>query len=116
MTIFEITNGGEKKVLEEDFTWGVLAINLNKSSYDIGENVEIGVGVLDDEGRTICDADLTAIVTTPAGHKYTISHDKFSVSEECLDKSVTDIPDYLANYQPERLVLLILTLGKDGKG
>ena len=68
---------GKTYNLEEDFTWGVLVINVNKSIYLSsealakeglpGEKAYLQMGVLDDAGRTICDAELTLEITAPDG-------------------------------------------------
>jgi len=55
--------------LEENFTWGVLAINVNKSIYLPNEQAFLQIGALNEEGHTICDADLTLEITAPDGTK-----------------------------------------------
>src|SRR5258708_1151013 len=44
---------GEVNV-EQDFSWGVIAVNTNKSIYKPGETAKIGIGVLNDTGETLC--------------------------------------------------------------
>ncbi|MBI4128294.1 MAG: right-handed parallel beta-helix repeat-containing protein [Parcubacteria group bacterium] len=63
-------------IAEKDFTWGVFAINVNKSVYTLRttnkntnshEQAYIQIGVLDDHGSTICDASLELKITSPSG-------------------------------------------------
>ncbi len=67
---------GKTYPLEQDFTWGVLAININKSIYTLNntnenanqrEKAYLQMGVLDDTGHTICDANLKLEITSPDG-------------------------------------------------
>src|SRR5262249_25157329 len=41
-----------------EFYWGVLVLNIDKSSYRPGESVLLQMGALDDAGSTICNANL----------------------------------------------------------
>ncbi len=81
-----------------DFTWGVLAVNFNKSIFTKGDKVKIGAGVLTDMGHTICDAGVDLRVTDPNGNFYLFSTRDGSVvrSETCGPETVTNEPDYLA--------------------
>ncbi len=54
-------------ISEQDFSWGVLSINVNKSTYQVGDNAYIQMGVLNDAGHTICNADLSLDITSPNG-------------------------------------------------
>jgi hypothetical protein len=40
--------------IDQDFTWGVIAVNTNKSIYKPGDVATIGMGVLNDSGETQC--------------------------------------------------------------
>src|SRR3989344_3607675 len=65
---FILTNPitGETSTIEQDFTWGVLAMNADKDRYRFGETAEIAIGVLDDEGEIVCDATVTlSVMHTP---------------------------------------------------
>lgn len=53
--------------LNQDFSWGVLAVNLNKSVYKEKEEAKLSFGVVDDEGHTICDAALSLKIKDPFG-------------------------------------------------
>ena len=60
---------GKVYTLEQEFTWGVLAINTNKSIYLPDEKAYLQMGVLDEGGRTICDAKVSLEITDPEGNK-----------------------------------------------
>ena len=89
----------------QEFIWGVLALNIAKSSYEIGESVEIGSAVLDDAGVTICDADIEVEITSPGGDRAKLSTDQKTVttSDSCVDKNFTLKPDYLSVYTPKEV-------------
>ncbi|MBN2459309.1 fibronectin type III domain-containing protein [Candidatus Woesearchaeota archaeon] len=93
-----LTNDGE--TIEQDFLWGVLAINTHKSIYLPGEEAFIAMAVLDDGGRMVCDADVTLEITNPSGIKSTLSTGEGTivVSPTCHYYSVTDMPDYYSYY------------------
>jgi hypothetical protein len=78
----KIEDGGEKNEFQQDFTWGVLTINTNKSIYvdsksqitnpndqisnsENGEIAYIQMGVLNNNGKTVCDAMLKLQITNP---------------------------------------------------
>lgn len=86
--------------LTQNFSWGVLAINTNKSRYLPNETVELAFGILDERGHTLCDADLSLEITAPGGRKETLSRQngKITQSGECRGDSVTKLPDYMATY------------------
>jgi len=67
----EFEKNGKIHILEQDFTWGVLAINVNKSIYLPNEKTYLQMAALDEGGHTICDADLMLEITAPDGTKTT---------------------------------------------
>jgi hypothetical protein len=87
--------------LTQDFSWGVLAVNTNKSIYAPGETAHLAFGVVDNFGETICNASLSLTITDPHGMTTTLSTDngKIEQSHECSGNTVTKLPDYLATYQ-----------------
>src|SRR3989344_3326626 len=52
---------------EQDFTLGVLAVNVSKSIYLPGEQAYLQMAALNDRGRTLCNAYLNLEVTAPDG-------------------------------------------------
>jgi len=92
-----------QQTLTQDFTWGVLAINLDKSTYQVGETATIGIGVLDDLGKTLCDAKVWLKIIDPSEQATELSTENktIKISETCANGNVTNIPDYLASYIPK---------------
>jgi hypothetical protein len=99
-----IKSGPLIREVTQDFAWGVLAVNIPKSSYLPHETVPIGMAVLDDNGVTLCSADTKLEITAPDGSVTTLTTAKkqITVAETCKDKSVTATPDYQANYVPAK--------------
>lgn len=97
-----VQSGDKRETFHQDFTWGVLALNLDRSTYEPNEAVGIGTAVLDDRGVTICDAAVSLDIVDPQGRATTLStkRDTVKVSDTCADKNVTTKPDYSATYQP----------------
>lgn len=96
-----ITTDKGERTITQDFSWGVLAINPQKSIYLSGETAKLGIGVLNETGRTICEAKITLEVTDPEGSKTMLSSENGLVqkSGQCQATSVTNVPDYLAGYK-----------------
>ncbi|PIY89743.1 MAG: hypothetical protein COY73_00020, partial [Candidatus Nealsonbacteria bacterium CG_4_10_14_0_8_um_filter_37_14] len=116
----EVEKAGKIYYLEQEFFWGVLAININKSIYPVRNSISNGVylpnetaylqmAVLDDSGHTICDANLkleiippvpptspTGFVTSPVDG---VVFPEIQKSGECGPNNVTDVPDYFAYYE-----------------
>jgi len=86
----------------QDFNWGVLAINTNKSTYLPDETVQLSLAVLDDKGEMVCDADLELrIMNHELGRDDRLSTEdgSITVNQECHTKGFTLKPDYAAVYQ-----------------
>jgi hypothetical protein len=83
---------------ESSFTWGVLAVNFDKSIYTLGNTVHMGFAVLTSEGDTVCDAPINMTVTSPSGKvsRFSTSGGTIIQSSTCGPRTVTDVPDYLA--------------------
>lgn len=90
--------GVESIFIESEFTWGVLAMNTNKASYLSGETARMQFAALDDMGDTLCDADLTAIITLPDSSQIELSSSNGLIiaNPDCVPNSVTYTPDYSA--------------------
>ncbi|MDO8269414.1 MAG: M23 family metallopeptidase [Candidatus Levybacteria bacterium] len=84
----------------QNFTWGVLAINPNKSIYLPSETAKLSLAVLDEVGMMVCDADVELEITDPAGAKelLTTKDGQIKVNNECSTKDFIAVPDYEANY------------------
>ncbi|MFH1585335.1 MAG: hypothetical protein ABIB79_01030, partial [archaeon] len=96
----ELIKDGVSYFEELDFNWGVLVINPDKAVYLENEKTFIAIGVLDDEGRMVCDADVVLEVTNPLNQTTVLStsNGKISVSPECEFYGITDLPDYYTYY------------------
>jgi len=84
---------------EQELAWGVLAMNTDKDRYRPGEQGLIDFGVLDEEGKIVCDAVLTLTITAPDGTKkiLTTSDNSIEVTGTCGLKVAGLIdPDYRA--------------------
>jgi hypothetical protein len=93
----KIRENEEKQV---DFRWGVLALNVDKSSYKTADNISFSLGSLDDKGNTLCDSNLQLSVTSPSGALITFNTTDESITKNpsCGPNNVTDLPDYSAGY------------------
>ncbi len=99
--ILKIEEGGEIQTFEQDFTWGVLAVNVNKSIYLLGEKAYLQMGVLKDDGHTICDARLELRIKNLEFRIETLLSTEdgtIEYSGQCSGNNVTDVPDYFAYY------------------
>ncbi len=97
----EIEKNGQIKNIQQDFTWGVLAINFNQTIYSPNDLAKLSFGTVDDLGHTICDASLTVEITTPNKNITTLSSKDGQIkpSGECGLDNITDVADYLSEYQ-----------------
>lgn len=98
--VFEIEQDGQTQEVESEFWWGVLVLNTMKSVYRPGEKVHFGMGVLDSGGRTICDAKLELKISDPEGKQTTLTTENGTISrsETCGPQTVTNLPDYAADF------------------
>ncbi|KKQ61407.1 MAG: hypothetical protein US83_C0006G0047 [Candidatus Falkowbacteria bacterium GW2011_GWC2_38_22] len=96
----EKLTGNETISFVQDFSWGVLAFNSNKSIYQPDENAYLQMGVLDELGHTVCGADLEMIITAPDKGKAVLSTKNGLIirNPECGPDNVILTPDYYANY------------------
>ncbi len=84
-----VGDSGKSYNFDLDFSWGVLAINMNKSIYLPGDKAFLQMGVLDDKGNTICDADLTMEIIAPDGAKTILSTQSTSFKENYPEAATT---------------------------
>jgi len=106
------TDNGEIVSDQQEFNWGVLVVNPEKSIYLPGDQASLGMAVLDYTGKTLCDADLILTVTDPAGAKteFSTAGGTITQSYNCDVHSVTNVPDYGATYQTTVVGTYQLTL------
>ncbi len=87
---------GDEATLYDDFYWGVLAVNTNKSVYAPNEEAFLQLGVLDQWGHTLCDANIKLEVTDPKNKTQTL---EVNNSPSCGRDNVVDAADYTAYYK-----------------
>lgn len=93
-------------ISQQNFSWGVLAMNTDKSIYNPGDNSYLQFAVLNDQGHTICNADLELSISSPSGiiKNYTtntVLPDGYSAIVEenkCGPDNVISVPDYYTHY------------------
>jgi hypothetical protein len=87
----------------QDFTWGVLAINMNKSVYSPGEEAKLQFGVLDENGDMVCDAKLKLEIRNEKGEiegEFSTEDGRIKVNQDvCQSHEFTLEPDYAAEYK-----------------
>jgi murein DD-endopeptidase MepM/ murein hydrolase activator NlpD len=93
-------------VTTQDFTWGVLALNPDKSMYHPGDTADLSMAVLNDQGDMVCDASLTLKITNVAGGGTDIlsttsasGSAQIVVNPQCQQHDFSLQPDYQAAYQ-----------------
>ena len=98
-----IDTENKDQTLTQDFTWGVLAINFNQSTYKVDEKATIGIGVLDNHGVTECAAKLKLTITSPDDQTTVLStaDNSIIVSKTCHNGNVTNEFDYAGTYVPK---------------
>lgn len=85
---------------EQEFTWGVLAINTDSSVVTPGQPVYIQMAALRDDGHTICDAHLQLRVILPNGNE---ASPTVQNSGQCGPNNVVDVPDYFSYFTPQEI-------------
>src|SRR3989344_4439836 len=90
----------EGNVSTQAFTWGVLAINTNKSIYLPQETAKLSLAVLDETGMMVCDAKVDLQIYDPSGNQTRLTTDsgEIKVNPECKIHDYTTRPDYEAEY------------------
>jgi hypothetical protein len=88
-------------IITQNFNWGILAINPNKSIYSPYETAKLAFGVLDEAGKMVCNAKLDLEILNQQDE--VIAHlsttdGTIQVNPECYKKSFTLKPDYEADY------------------
>ncbi len=98
------TANGERN-LTQDFSWGVLAINTNKSIYSPNEQAKLAISVLNEGGFNVCDAEVELKIaptnrgSTPKITTLTTKDGTIKRAEHCFGAEITYLPDYFATYQ-----------------
>src|SRR3990172_7360092 len=100
-----VTDSFSNQSLSQDFNWGVLALNLNKSIYNSSEEAFISMAVLDQDGEMVCNATLELQIIAPDESKTILSTSQGTViaNPQCLSKKMSLVPDYQAHYKVSQL-------------
>ena len=100
----------------QNFTWGVLALNTDKTMYHPGETGDISMAVLDDKGNMVCDAGLTLQITNTSSSASALlqtgtpGQNSIMVNPSCQSHDFSLQPDYEAHYQFQDTGTYTLTL------
>jgi hypothetical protein len=110
--VVDIESGPNKREITQDFTWGVLALNIDKSVYAEDETAKLFFGVLNERGSTVCDALLRLKIQTSEGKQEELSTENGLIKQSgfCLGDNYTLEPDYFAEYQLGKQGTYVLTL------
>lgn len=97
----EMSDGQNTFYITQDFSWGVLALNTDKTIYHPHETANLQMGVLDEAGHTVCDAVLHVRVTDPKGATTQLSTNDGTVAygADCAGDTYIETADYLAAYK-----------------
>ncbi|MFH1292425.1 MAG: LamG-like jellyroll fold domain-containing protein [bacterium] len=90
-----VYEGGKVMSYQQEITWGLMAFNSNKAVYQPGEVAYLQMAVLDEQGHTVCDANLNLEIIQPNGVNQPLVVEK---SGQCGMDNITDVPDYFAYY------------------
>jgi len=87
---------GNTETLTQSFAWGVLALNSDKDQYNLAETADLHIGVLDDEGEIVCNAEVELSITSPSGNNTILDtyNDSIAVSDTCAVKEAGFIHYY----------------------
>jgi hypothetical protein len=88
-------------VIEQDFEWGVLAINTNKSIYLPNETAKMSFAVLDEKGMMVCDAVVKLVVKNDKqkiNEELSTENGRIIVNQECNLHVFSLKSDYEASY------------------
>ncbi len=88
------------KTTTQDFTWGVLALNTNKSLYTPSSIADLSIAVLDDKGVTVCNAEVNLDIKSPSGvvTHLTTEDNSIVVNNQCSSHDMSVIADYEAHF------------------
>jgi len=90
----------EEIALEQEFSWGILAVNFNKTIYRPTETAYLQVAALDNNGHTLCNAELSLEITAPDGGVANLNSQNGLIinNPDCGSDNVIDTPDYYSHY------------------
>ncbi len=97
-----LVQNGKTYTTQDQYAWGLVSLNTQKSIYSPGDVANMTMVVLDSKGHPVCDANLSVTVTDPSSHITTLlSGVGISAGSECglyNAKYATTIPgNYTVN-------------------
>lgn len=102
--MFEVTDeDGSTQSITQDFLWGVLAMNPDKSIYTVGDTGNIAITVLDELGKTVCDADVTLNIRGPISKSFTTADGSIVVGDKCTEYGDHSSPDYSVTFDFDKV-------------
>jgi len=94
------TEDGAQQRITQNFLWGVLALNTDKTIYSPNESGRIMMTVLNELGATVCKADLVLTISGPGGASTLSTSDSSIIRNDSCEQYGTQItPDFEASYQ-----------------
>jgi murein DD-endopeptidase MepM/ murein hydrolase activator NlpD len=90
-------------VSNQEFFWGILAINTNKSIYQPNERAKLQFSVLDETGKMNCDASLRLTIKPPTGEskEYATTDGSIKANPECQTQEYSTGVNFQTTYQTE---------------
>lgn len=87
--------------ITQDFAWGVLAFNFDKTVYKTGETAHLAYSVLTSTGETMCNAIIETTITSPSGKTTVQKTDDNTIkyNPECGKKTIDAPNDYESEYK-----------------
>ena len=83
-----------------DFTWGNLALNLNKSYYLPDETGIISLSLADDKSKIVCTAEIQLIISNKDNviNSFSTSDNTIKTNQTCKNHDNTDQSDYTLEF------------------
>lgn len=85
-------------ITSDPFLWGTFFVNSDKSSYQPHENIQLGIGLLDENGQKVCDADMELKLENTTDIIATTSKNTIKRNPECRNHTITEEPDYKTTF------------------
>gem|GEM_PF-1738380 len=60
-----LNKGGKTYLAQESYTWGLVSLNTDKSTYKPGQTANITIVVLDNGGHPVCNSDIAMQIQSP---------------------------------------------------
>lgn len=104
VNVTAVDSTGNMQHIDQDFMWGVLAINTHKSIYQAGDDVNFDMAVLNERGQMVCDADVVLEIDGPSGATLSTDDQTIMVNDDCHEYGGAGKPDYEASWEVPKLL------------